>query len=259
MAVPYDMTAARAAPLPPQQAELGERIRALANAYGFDDVSIHVSTVLGAVCIPASAHPPTLVLGQPLLASPREDVRDFLIHRALKILQTNSSAFSRTAPIDLWPLLAAYLKLFSPSWSPQGIEASRLNEAYGRLSRAMTQAADPNLGALAADIIGNIGNRASTLNTAINSWGNRAALLAIGDPSIALSGIAWASGNINAPPASGKDRVTWIGRNAEARDIAVYLVSDAYADARTHLGLVAAAPPADDETQALADESIENA
>ncbi|HZF52290.1 MAG TPA: hypothetical protein VE093_26730 [Polyangiaceae bacterium] len=258
-AVPYDMTAARAAPLPPQQAELGERIRALANAYGFDDVSIHVSTVLGAVCIPASAHPPTLVLGQPLLASPREDVRDFLIHRALKILQTNSSAFSRTAPIDLWPLLAAYLKLFSPSWSPQGIEASRLNEAYGRLSRAMTQAADPNLGALAADIIGNIGNRASTLNTAINSWGNRAALLAIGDPSIALSGIAWASGNINAPPASGKDRVTWIGRNAEARDIAVYLVSDAYADARTHLGLVAAAPPADDETQALADESIEDA
>jgi hypothetical protein len=123
----------------------------------------------------------------------------------------------------------------------------------------MTQAADPNLGALAADIIGNIGNRASTLNTAINSWGNRAALLAIGDPSIALSGIAWASGNINAPPASGKDRVTWIGRNAEARDIAVYLVSDAYADARTQLGLVTAAPPADDETQALADESIENA
>jgi tetratricopeptide (TPR) repeat protein len=260
VAVPYDMTAVRGAPLPPQQAELGDHIRRIAAAYGLGDVSIHVSTVLGAVCIPASAHPPTLVLGQPLLASPREDVRDFLIHRALKIIQTNSSAFSRTAPIDLWPLLAAYLKLFSPSWSPQGIEASRLNDAYGRLSRALTTPADADLGALAADVIGNIGNRASTLNTAINSWGNRAALLAIGDPNIALSGIAWASGNINAPPASGKDRVTWIGRNAEARDIAVYLVSDGYADARTQLGLVTAAPPAaDDEAQTLIDESIENA
>jgi tetratricopeptide (TPR) repeat protein len=257
-AVPYDMTAVRATPLPPQQTDISDHVRRIASAYGLTDVSIHVSSVLGAVCIPASAHPPTLVIGQPLLTSPREDVRSFLFHRALKVIQTNSSAFSRTAPIDLWPLLAAYLKLFSPSWSPQGIEAARLNEAYGRLSRALGQPADPQLGLLAADIIGTIGNRASTLNTAINSWGNRAALLAVGDPNIALAGIAWASGNINAPPPSGKDRVTWIGRNAEARDLVVYLVSDAYAEARDKLGLAAAA--ADTEaTPELGEAAVENA
>jgi tetratricopeptide (TPR) repeat protein len=252
-AVPYDLTAVRAAPLPPQQGEIAEHIRALAEAYGFADISIQVSSVLGAVCVPASAHPPTLVIGQPLLASPREDVRTFLIHRALKILQTNSGAFSRTAPIDLWPLLAAYLKAFNPSWTPQGVEAARLNDAYGRITKALGGSPDPQLGLLAADVIGTIGNRASTLNTAINGWGNRAALLAIGDPNIALSGIAWASGNVNAPPAAGKDRTTWIGRNAEARDLVVFLVSDAYSDARAQLGLGSA--PAGAAAEAAAAEA----
>lgn len=236
-AIPYDLTAVRATALPPQQGEVAEHIRSIAAAYGFRDLHIQVSGVLGAVCIPASAHPPTIVIGQPLLASPREDVKSFLIHRALKILQTNSGAFSRTAPIDLWPLLAAYLKAFSPSWTPQGVEPARLNEAYGKITKVLGSAQDPQLAVLAADVIGTIGNRASTLNTAINGWGNRAALLAVGDPNIALSGIAWASGNVNAPPASGKDRTTWIGRNAEARDLVVFLVSDAYADARGQLGL----------------------
>lgn len=250
-AVPYDLTAIRAAALPAQQSEVGDQIRAIAAAYGFRDINIQISGVLGAVCIPASAHPPTIVLGQPLLASPRGDVRTFLVHRALKVLQTNSGAFSRTAPIDLWPLLAAYLKAFSPTWSPQGVEASRLNDAYGRITRAMGGSPDPQLGLLAADVIGSIGNRASTLNTAINGWGNRAALLAVGDPNVALSGIAWASGNMNAPPAAGKDRTTWIGRNAEARDLVVFLVSDAYADARSQLGLGAFVEPGPADAQAI--------
>jgi cellulose synthase operon protein C len=244
-AVPYDLTAIRATPLPPQQGEIAEQARSIAAAYG-----IQVSGVLGAVCIPASAHPPTLVVGQPLLATPREEVRNFLIHRALKVLQTNSGAFSRTAPIDLWPLLAAYLKAFSPTWTPQGVEAARLNEAYGKITKALGGSPDPQLGLLAADVIGTIGNRASTLNTAINGWGNRAALLAMGDPNVALSGIAWASGNVNAPPAAGKDRTTWIGRNAEARDLVVFLVSDAYADARAQLGLGASVDGGGSETEA---------
>jgi hypothetical protein len=255
-AVPYDLTAIRATPLPPQQGDIADQIRSIAAAYGFHDINIQVSGVLGAVCVPASAHPPTIVLGQPLLASPREDVRSFLIHRALKILQTNSGAFSRTAPIDLWPLLAAYLKAFNPAWTPQGVEAARLNEAYGRITKALGGAPDPQLGVVAADVIGTIGNRASTLNTAINGWGNRAALLAVGDPNVALAGIAWASGNINAPPPAGKDRTTWIGRNAEARDLVVFLVSDAYADARAHLGLGTAAPAADHPAPEAAEQAV---
>jgi tetratricopeptide (TPR) repeat protein len=236
-AVPYDLGTIRATPLPPQQAALGDLIRTLANAYGLPGIQVHVSAALGAVCVPATAHPPTIVLGQALVASSSEEVRAFLVHRALKIIQANAAAFSRTAPIDLWPLLAAYLKAFSTSWTPPGIDPAKLTDFYGRISRALPKGIDPQVGLLAAEVIGSIGNRASTLNTVVNGWGNRAGLLAVGDLNVALTGIAWAGGHANAPPPSGKDRTTWIGRNAEAREVVVFSVSDAFADARTKLGL----------------------
>src|SRR5262249_25031460 len=159
---------------------------------------------------------------------PRTDVRTFLVHRALKVLQINAGAFARTAPIDLWPLLAAFLRAYSPSFSPQGVDAGKLNDFYGRITRAMASKPEAQLSALAADVIGSIGNRASTLATAVNGWGNRTGFLALGDANACLSGIAWASGNTNAPPQSGKDRLTWIGRNAEARELMVFAVSDAF-------------------------------
>ncbi|WP_437999232.1 hypothetical protein WMF26_04150 [Sorangium sp. So ce185] len=235
-AVPFDLDSIRATPLPPQHADITDLARGVGAAYGLPNLQVYVTAALGAVCVPASSSPPKIVLGQPLVASPREDVRLFLIHRAVKILQTNASAFSRTAPIDLWPLLAAYLKALTPSWTPQGADAGRLREYQGRIERVTTGGLDPKLGVLAADVIGSIGNRASTLNTAINGWGNRAAFLAVGDLSIALTGIAWSGGHTNAPPAGGKDRVTWIGRNAEARDLIVFAVSDGLAEAREQLG-----------------------
>ncbi|AKT38058.1 tetratricopeptide repeat protein [Chondromyces crocatus] len=236
-AVPFDLDSIRAVPLPSQHAELVETAQALGDAYGLSGLQVYVTPALGSVCIPASSEPPVIVLGQALVASPREDVRTFLIHRALKILQTRGSAFSRTAPIDLWPMFAAFLKALNPSWTPQGVDASRLTEWYSKVTRAMGADADPQLAVLAADIVGSIGNRASTLNTAINSWGNRAALLASGDLNVAFTAIAWSGGHTNAPPAEGKERITWIGRNAEARDLIVFSVSDSFADARDRLGL----------------------
>jgi cellulose synthase operon protein C len=236
-AVPFDLQAIRATPLPPQQAEISDEVQSLAGFYGLTDVRVLVSAALGAVCVAATAHPPTIVFGQALALSPRTEVRTFLVHRALKVLQVNAGAFARTAPIDLWPLLAAFLRAYSPGFAPQGVDAGKLNDFYGRVTRAMAGKPDPQLGILAADVIGSIGNRASTLGTAVNGWGNRTGFLAVGDANAALSGIAWSSGNTNAPPQAGKDRLTWIGRNAEARELMVFTVSDAFAAARTRAGV----------------------
>jgi hypothetical protein len=239
-AVPFDLGNVRAAPLPPQLAELGELIRQIAAGYGLPGVQVFTSTMLGSQCRPVSTYPPVLLLGHALVTSPRDDVKTFLIHRALKVLQSNAATISRTAPIDLWPLLAAYLKAFNTTWVPQGVDQGKLTDYYGRISRTLGKGPDAQISLLAADVIGSIGNRASTLNTVINGWGNRAALLAVGDLNVAMTGIAWAGDHANAPPASGKDRMTWIGRNAEARELVVFSVSDGYADARTRLGLAAA-------------------
>lgn len=235
-AVPFELAAVRATPIPPNN-PVGEAIRKLAAAYRLPSIAIHVTPALGQVCIAANTSPHTIVLGASLLASPRDDVRTFLVHRALKVLADNTAAFSRTAPIDLWPLVAAYLKAFSPSWTPPAVDAAKLTDFYGRVTRAIKDRSDPHLGLLAAEVIGAIGNRASTLNTVVNGWGERVALLAGGDLNAALTGIAWAGGNPNAPPPTGKDRLTWISRNAGARELVVFAVSDAFAEARSRAGL----------------------
>lgn len=140
----------------------------------------------------------------------------------------------------MWPLVAAYLKAFNTTWVPQGVDQGKLTDFYGRVSRALPKGLDAQISLLAAEVIGSIGNRASTLNTVINGWGNRAGLLAAGDLNVAITGIAWAGGHTNQPPPTGKERMTWIGRNAEARELVVFSVSDGYADARTRLGLAGA-------------------
>lgn len=234
--VPFNFDAIRAAKFD-EPGELADELDQLTNAYGLSELRVMVSPVLGSVCIPVSSHPPTIVFGQSLAAGEPTLVRTFLIHRALKVVQTNCAALARTAPIDLWPLLAAYLKVLSPSFAPQGVDTGKFQEAIARFAKLPKPAASNDLGVLASEVIGSIGNRASTLNTAVNGWGARAALLAVADPNVALSAIALASGAMNGPPQEGKDRVTWVGRNAEARDLIVFSVSDAYSDARARLGL----------------------
>ena len=237
-AVPFNFESIRATPFQ-DGGELAEEVADLSRAYGLPQLKLLVSPVLGPVCIGATAHPPVVVIGQSLANAEPSSVRTFLLHRAMKVLQANAATFARTAPIDLWPLLAAYLKVMNPSFAPQGVDAAKLNEAHARLSKTKPSGLAADVSVLAADVSGSIGNRASTLNTAVNGWGARAALLAVADPNVALSAIALASGAMNGPPTEGKDRVTWVGRNAEARDLVVFSVSDAYADARTRLGIAA--------------------
>jgi tetratricopeptide (TPR) repeat protein len=235
-AFPFDADAVRATPLPPPLAPLGEEIRALAGAYGLPQIMVMVSNMLGPVCVPVRSHPPTVLVGSALAQQPPSAERSFLLHRALKVIQANACVLARTAPIDLWPVVAALLKAFNPQFAPQGVDSGRFADAFGRISRAMPQGLGADMGVLASDVVGSIGNRASTLNSAINGWGSRAGLLAVGDPNVALTGIAWAGGNVSGPPPTGKDRVTWIGRNAEARDLVIFAVSDHYVDARQRLG-----------------------
>jgi hypothetical protein len=202
-------------------------------------VEVFVSPALGGVCIPASSHPARLVLGAPLMASDAPDsVRRFLATRALKIVQARASALARSAPIDLLPLVSAYLLLFAPSWQPAAVDAAKLADMHTRLLRAGPIAPDPAAADLALEVIASLGNRTSTLHTIVNGWGNRVALLACGDMSIAFAAIARSAGHAAGPAPRGPERITWIGRNAEARDLALFGVSDGYADVRTQLGLL---------------------
>ena len=236
-AYPVDLKALRASPMPAQAAEVVAQFQQVAGAFGVNNLDIFVSSALGAVCMPASSNPPQLVFGSALLESDDDAVRSFLFVRAVKILQAHAAALARTAPIDLWPVTAALLRTFAPDWQPAGVDARKLAEAEARIKRTLPRQLDDDVAVLALEVTGAIGNRASQLGTAINEIGNRTALLAIGDPNTAIRGIALAGGHAEGPPESGVDRLKWIVRNPEARDIAVFSVSDGYSEARRRLGL----------------------
>jgi hypothetical protein len=99
----------------------------------------------------------------------------------------------------------------------------------------MQRRLDDDVPVLALEAIGSLGNRASQLGTALLQWGDHAALLALGDP---LAGLRALSMTSSSPlPSEGADRLKWIVRNPEARDLAVFSVSEQYSDARRQLGL----------------------
>jgi hypothetical protein len=106
-----------------------------------------------------------------------------------------------------------------------------------RLTKVKPQRMDDDVGLLALEVIGTLGNRASTLGAIAYGHGNRTALLASGDLSSALQAIAQSTGHGTGLAASGPERVTWIGRNAEARDLVLFTVTEAYAQARSQLGI----------------------
>ena len=187
--------------------------------------------------MPVASSPPQIAIGQPLLATSDDEVRRFLICRALKAVQARASTIARSAPIDLAPLISGYLLLFAPDWQPAAVDPGKLRDMHTRLARVKPKKLDDDVAVLALEVIGTLGNRASTLHTVVNNWGNRVALLASGDLSTGLSAIARAAGHSSGPAASGAERVTWIGRNAEARDLAIFSVSDSYAEVRAKLGL----------------------
>lgn len=233
-ATPIDLKGLRATPFPVTAAGVQHEVLELAQAFGIVKPELYVSASVGPIALPVSSSPPTLVLGASLLADASPAVRRFLVVRALTVLRGHVAAFARTAPIDLWPMTAAFLQTFAPSWAPQSVDAGKLADFRARIQRALPPSGvGPEAGALALEVIGTIGNKASTLQTAANSWGTRVALLAEGDLSVGLDALAFAAGQAGGAPA-GADRLKWVGRHAEARDLVVFSVSNEYAEARKH-------------------------
>ncbi len=236
-AYPVDLRGLRAAPLPVSSAAFMSYVQQVGASFGLRGLEVFASPNLGPVCLPVSSSPPQIVFGQALLDSEDDAARYFLMIRCLKILQGHAAALSRTAPIELWPVLAGFLNIFAPNWIPQGVDAKKLADAQKRIQGAMNQRLDDDVPVLALEVIGAIGNRASLLGTALNQWGNRTALLSAGSLVASLRGLALAAGLPGGPPKDGADRVKWIVRNPEARDLATFGVGEQYAEARTRLGL----------------------
>lgn len=230
-----DLRTLRAAPLPIDAAELGTQVAEIASAFGLSNVEVLVSPVLGATCLATRSQPPQIVYGNALIERGDDASRYFLLVRALKLIQARAATLARTVPTDLGPVVAGYLSAIA-DYNPEGVDPKRLAEAQKRVKAAIAKPYQGDVPMLALEVVGSLGSRASQLATALNQWASRTALLAVGNPLTALRALALSSGA--ELPGAGPERLRWLARHAETRDLAIFSVSDNYSELRRRAGVV---------------------
>ena len=234
-AQPAELSGLKVTTLGDTNAALFDHIAVLAEQFELAGLTVWLSSKLGAACIPTQCRPPTLVIGQKLLDPAYDSVRDFLIVRALKALQTNTACLARLPALEIWPLLAAYLGVFLPDWQPPSLDPKRFEEAKQRILTTLASAFTHDMAALAQEVVVALCNRASQVGDAVKEWGSRTALLALDNPSDALDALAITA---NAPPLqkdNPSERVKWINRHAEARNLMIFAVSEDFLQLRAQL------------------------
>jgi tetratricopeptide (TPR) repeat protein len=234
IATPFDLRAAQATPL--QTGPLHGIIAQIASAAGLPSIQVYTSPKLPRTCVALASGPPTLVVGETLAQTTNDRARAFLIVRALKLIMVHASALVRAPATEVVVLVSAWLQAFNPTWVPEGVNAGALASAAKRVASGLTQDVPPDAGVMALEIAGTLGAQMATLGASTLAWANRAALLAVGDPNAALDAVAWTLGKDGAPTEA-KERASWVVRTREASDLLAYSVSDAYAEARSRVGL----------------------
>jgi tetratricopeptide (TPR) repeat protein len=231
-AAPVDLRELRASPAADSPlARLAHRAGA---AIGLGSLNVLSSPKLGAVCIPVGPAP-TIVMGESLVDSDR--VGAFMVLRALKLLRAKAAILGRMSAGELGVILPAWLKAINPTWEPRGLPASELAAAVTVIAAALPRNAEPDVGFLALEAAGAVDERPDALGAAALAWANRVALLAVGDPNVALDALARLGGLVDGAPRDVRERSAWVSRTPEARDLLVFGISDAFAQARSRLGL----------------------
>jgi tetratricopeptide (TPR) repeat protein len=237
VAAPIDLRALAAQPAGPEARMVQELAGSFASGLHLPAPKIFVSKTVGKTCLPAASEPPSLVVGESLLGATNERAVAFIVMRAMKLVAARASALVRSNSTDLAALIPAWLQAIAPKWTPQGVNPTALAAAVRKIGLSPPPAAGPEVIALALDVAAGLGTRASTLGGLAAAWANRSALLGVGDPNAALEALAWSLGLKDGAPTDPAARVTWIGRTHEAKDLLIFSVSDAYAEARVRVEL----------------------
>ncbi len=224
----------RASAFPAEARALADQASEVAAAFGLQGLEVLVSPVLGPTCLASRSVTPQLVYGAALLERGDDATRYFLLIRALKLIQARAATVARTVPTDLGPVVTGFLSTLA-DYNPEGVDAKRLGDAQKRIKAAIVRPYESDVAMLALEVVGSLGSKASQLATALNQWANRTALLAVGSPLTAFRALALA-GSVELP-AEGPERLRWLGRHAEARDLAIFSVSEGYCEARKRLGV----------------------
>lgn len=234
-AAPVDLRALRAVPLPPGT-PLARTAGSIATIVGLGALQILVSPKLGRVAVPLASTTPSLLVGEPLATDPNEPARAFVVVRALKLLVIRASALARGEAADADALAAALFSTLKAPAPAASVDPKRVAELSRKIASALPRKLDPTVGTLALEASGTLAASGASLRQVVIHWANRAALLAVGNPAAALEAMAWMQGHDGLASLAGR-RAAFLAETPEIRELVTFAVSDAYAEARTRLGL----------------------
>ena len=117
------------------------------------------------------------------------------------------------------------------------IDAERLDEITKRFQRFIPRKEEAELRALADAAVAEGIPPTETLTAAAATWGDRVALLSVGDIGAALRGVAWTLGQKEPTLADAEARKAWFDENPAARELISFAISDTYLEARKIAGV----------------------
>jgi tetratricopeptide (TPR) repeat protein len=235
--VPVDLRALKAAKLGTTNPALKAKIDAVAHGFALPDADVVISRAMALLCLPVGAKPFQIVIGEAIVATTDDVARRFALARAMKITAAHSASLIRVPPADLKIYLDALLHHLHPEYPAPVIEAERLDEITKRFQRFIPRKEEAEMKALAQAAVEAGIPSTEALAGAAATWGDRVALLAVGDVGAALRGVAWSLGQKEPPLADAEARKAWFDENSAARDLVAFAISDLYLEARKVAGV----------------------
>lgn len=234
--VPVDLRALKAAKLGPNNPALKTKIDAVAHGFGLPDADVVLSRAMPLLCLPVGAKPFQIVIGEGITTTEDDNARRFALARTMKLCAARCASLVRVPAADLRTYLDALLHHLYPDHPAPPLDAERLDEMTKRLQRFIPKKDEPELKKLAAELAQKGALDVERLTSAAATWGDRIALLSVGDLGAALTGVAWSLGQKEVPKDPAALR-TWFADNPAARDMLLFAISDAYVEARKLAGV----------------------
>lgn len=222
----FPLNIADLSPKPLDDARLTASFEMKAKAVGIAAPELFVVSAAPFLCV-VTHHPSRVFLGLGWVERAPAGVQDFVVWRALKLLQARVGAVAHLSPeaaaLRLDALLSAYT---DPGHSLIG-EANVPNRLRPLLHPLLPK--DPALAVLASASVEDITSSELEIGDAIALWADRSAVLATGEPRVALLAICLRHGetNLNSPGAL----LDAVSRQPSARRLMASLLSAPFIDA----------------------------
>ena len=185
---------------------------------------------LASLCVPITARPLRILVDDQFAELPGES-QDFLLLRALKLQEMGAGALFRQRPADRWPQLAALFSVFVPEQNEPTVDPKKVAQFRALIEQGFSRAGyEGDVPTLVLEAIGALAGNGKDVGAALPVVANRVALLATGNLSAALSGLA--AGQDIPLASGGPARIESIHKDAQMRDLLLFAASDAFARAR---------------------------